>query len=109
MAVRRSVVGSVGEEIAARFLDRRGVTVVARNVRVGRDEIDLVARDGGEPVAVEVKTGVGRRSRPWESFDHAKSVRTRRAACSLSIWRVDLIAVQVHEEGAAVRWLVGVG
>lgn len=109
MASRRATVGSVGEKIAERFLERRGLTIVDRNVRVGRDEIDLLARDGHALIAVEVKTGVGRHSRPWENFDDAKSARTRRAARSLAVRRIDLIALQVREEGAVVRWLPGVG
>ncbi|MEN8113392.1 MAG: YraN family protein [Actinomycetota bacterium] len=109
MASHRSTVGDTGEEIAARFLARRGVAIIERNVRVGRDEIDLLSRDRGELVAVEVKTGVGRDSRPWENFDDLKSARIRRAARALSIHRVDLIAVQIHDDGATVRWLPAVG
>ncbi|MEN8234198.1 MAG: YraN family protein [Actinomycetota bacterium] len=105
MSSRRSTVGSAGEEIAARFLERRGVIVVDRNVRVGRDEIDLLVRDGQVLVAVEVKTGAGRDSRPWENFDDLKRARVRRAAGALGIHRVDLVAVQVHRGGATVRWL----
>lgn len=109
MSTRRMTVGSVGEEIAARFLERRGGVVADRNVRAGRDEIDLLVTVGGESVAVEVKTGVGRDSRPWENFDDVKSARTRRAARALSVRRVDLVAIQIHDEGVTVRWLPGVG
>ena len=47
--------GRGGEDEAARFLEGHGLTVVARNVRVGGGEIDLVAGDGGTVVFVEVK------------------------------------------------------
>ena len=47
--------GRGGEDEAARFLEGNGLTVVARNVRVGGGEIDLVAGDGGTVVFVEVK------------------------------------------------------
>jgi len=105
MGTRRMSVGTAGEVVAARFLERRGVVIVDRNVRVGRDEIDLIART----VAVEVKTGLGPGTRPWENFDQEKNARIRRAADRLSIRRIDLIAVELRTEGAAVRWLPGVG
>lgn len=48
--------GQLGEEEAARFLEKRKLTVVDRNVRSALGEIDLVARDGATLVFVEVKT-----------------------------------------------------
>jgi len=101
-------VGSAGEVVAAQFLERRGADVVDRNVRVGRDEIDLIVRIDDKLVAVEVKTGLGPGTRPWENFDDDKADRIRRAADSLSIRRVDLIAVEMGVDGAVVRWLPGV-
>ena len=47
--------GRAGEDEAARFLEGRGLTIVARNVRAGGGEIDLVADDGRAVVFVEVK------------------------------------------------------
>ena len=108
MPTKRMTMGAVGEAIAARFLERRGL-VVDRNVRVGRDEIDLLVRDDAELIAIEVKTRMGRASRPWEAFDDAKRTRVGTAGRSLSARRVDLVAVQLHEEGATVRWLPLVG
>ncbi len=102
-------VGAAGEAVAARFLEQRGAVIVDRNVRVGRDEIDLVARVDGHLIAVEVKTGLGAGTRPWENFDDEKNARIRRAAGVLSIRRIDLIAVELTTEGVAVRWLPGVG
>jgi putative endonuclease len=51
---RRSV-GQAAEAAAADFLTRAGLTVVARNVRLPEGEIDLVCREGGVLVFVEVK------------------------------------------------------
>jgi putative endonuclease len=48
--------GRRGEEIAARFLADKGLTVLDRNWRGGAGEIDIVARDGESMVFVEVKT-----------------------------------------------------
>ena len=47
--------GRAGEDEAARYLEERGLSIVARNVRAGGGEIDLVASDEGRVVFVEVK------------------------------------------------------
>lgn len=52
----RHVFGRLGEDAAAEFLRRRGMEVLARNVRTAFGEIDLVAMDGDVVVFVEVKS-----------------------------------------------------
>ena len=52
---RAQAAGGAAEEIAERFLGRRGLEVVARNYRTRMGEIDLVARDGATLVFVEVR------------------------------------------------------
>lgn len=47
--------GRAGEDEAARFLEGKGLSIVARNVRAGGGELDLVAADGRRVVFVEVK------------------------------------------------------
>ena len=47
--------GARGESLAAAHLAALGYRVVARNVRTAQGEIDLLARDGSDWVAVEVK------------------------------------------------------
>lgn len=55
--------GRLGEGVAARFLRRRGLSILARNVRAGRGEVDLIAREGNTLVFVEVKSrSVGSRA-----------------------------------------------
>jgi putative endonuclease len=51
-------VGRRGEDIAQRFLQRAGMTIVARNYRMesGAGEIDLIGWDGDRLVFIEVKT-----------------------------------------------------
>jgi putative endonuclease len=51
----RQTLGRAAEDAAARFLDRAGLAVVERNVRFPEGEIDLVCRDDGAVVFVEVK------------------------------------------------------
>jgi putative endonuclease len=50
--------GRIGEDLAHRYLRRRGYTVIARNYRTrsGSGEIDIVAWNGPTLVFIEVKT-----------------------------------------------------
>ncbi len=49
--------GKWGEEIAAQFLQKRGMVILERNYRAQRGEIDLIIQDGNTVAFVEVKTG----------------------------------------------------
>jgi putative endonuclease len=51
----RQTLGRAAEEAAARFLQQAGLAVIERNVRFAEGEIDLVCRDDGVVVFVEVK------------------------------------------------------
>jgi len=83
MSDDRRALGAEGELRAAAHLARRGYRIVARNVRAGGVEIDLVAARPGLVVFVEVKT---RRSRAYgsaeEAVDHRKRERLVRGAAA---------------------------
>jgi len=49
-------VGDRGEAAAAEWYRERGYEVVGTNVRVGRNELDLICRTDAETVIIEVKT-----------------------------------------------------
>jgi putative endonuclease len=51
----RQRAGDAAEDLAARFLEARGLAIVDRNWRCRAGEIDLVARDGATLVFVEVR------------------------------------------------------
>ena len=104
--------GDAAEALVADRLADAGWTVLARNVHVGRHEIDLVAVDPGPPAAlviVEVRWRAGRDfGLPEETVDHRKRVRragrgvrparTRHAAGWVAVPRLplrfDLVAVE---------------
>ncbi len=79
--------GDAAEALVASRLVEAGWTVLARNVHVGRHELDLVAVDPGPPAAlviVEVRWRAGREfGLPEETVDHRKRVRVRAAAYGL--------------------------
>jgi putative endonuclease len=51
------MLGDRGEAIAVDWYRRNGYDIIATNVRVGRNELDLICRTDDEIVFVEVKTG----------------------------------------------------
>ncbi len=73
--------GDYGERLACRYLTDIGFTIVERNWRCARGEIDIVAVDGSCLVVCEVKT---RRSEafgaPFEAVTPTKAKRLRRLA-----------------------------
>ena len=117
MDLRRSV-GKRGEEEAARFLDKRGLTILDRNVRSRLGEIDLVARDGKTLVFVEVRTQREREGDPPEaSVREGKQRRLGRLAQHYLKWkrlgevscRFDVVAVTLdgQDRVTALRHLPG--
>ena len=77
--------GRAGEARAAAFLKKeKGMRVLARNWRQGRDEVDLVCEDRGVLVFVEVKG-------PGDSIRDAQrwwAGRLRRCGIVSEVWRV---------------------
>ncbi len=79
--------GDFAESLVASHLEAIGWTVLARNVHVGRHELDLVAIDPGPPAAlvvVEVRWRAGRSfGLAEETVDHRKRTRVRAGAYGL--------------------------
>ena len=81
MTVGRQKLGAHGERLAARWYERHGYEVVARNWRCKDGELDLVVRSGATLVFAEVKTRSSDRfGIPAEAVTPAKQARIRRLA-----------------------------
>ncbi|KAA9331457.1 YraN family protein [Hymenobacter busanensis] len=90
-----ATLGAAGEQAAADYLTASGYTVVARNYRAGRAEIDLIAQQENERlVFVEVKVRSDLRfGFPEQSVTPAQQQRVRRAAEQYLLatnWRADI-------------------
>ena len=115
----KDVLGAHGEEIATRELLGLGFSVLARNWRpaagkgLPRGEIDIIARDRGELVIVEVKT---RSTMAFggaiEAVTRAKLARLRRLAAAwlatqerhsdfaaIDGVRIDVICIDIGRDG----------
>jgi putative endonuclease len=106
--------GARGEDLAHRFLQKLGYTVVARNWRAedGSGELDLVAWDGASLVVVEVKSRASTDfGLPEEAVDAAKRthlIRTaaryaREADIPLNWLRFDIVSVLLTDKPAIVH------
>jgi Holliday junction resolvase-like predicted endonuclease len=86
---------------------------VARNVGVGRGEIDLIAQFGHTVAAVEVKTIIPKApgDDPLDHFTSAKARQVRKLAGDLDppVRRVDVVGIAVGPAGVEVRWLPHAG
>jgi putative endonuclease len=114
--VNRQQVGSRGETIARRFLQRRGFRVIDRNWRTRSGEIDLVCRDRDTLVFVEVKARSGIDfGQPYEAVGTQKQARLRRlaeeyiAGHALGEFpvRFDVLSVRLDSEPGAVEHIEG--
>ena len=73
--------GRYGEQLACRYLSDTGFTILDRNWRCARGEIDIVARDASALVVCEVKTRSGAQfGAPFEAVTRQKLRRLRRLA-----------------------------
>ena len=113
--------GDAAETLVLARLVEAGWTVLARNVHVGRHELDVVAVDPGPPPALVIVEVRWRRSRGFglaeETVDHRKRTRVRQAAYGLldrgtlpdggSIphlpLRFDLVVVEPGDRGGEPR------
>lgn len=79
----RAALGVQGEALVATHLEQQGFAIVARNVRAGRSELDLLALRDRLLVICEVRTRASRAQLdPIETIDRAKRERVRRAAAT---------------------------
>jgi putative endonuclease len=88
--------------LVAGYLERLGFTIVERNVRVGRLELDIIARRRNLAVFCEVRArSHDRLMSPAHSIDAGKVKRVRQAAAQW-LRSAGLGAVEVRFDAAAV-------
>ena len=74
--------GKIGEDLACRELERRGYAILARRYRRRGGELDIIARDGGTVVFVEVKA---RDSREFGDGSEAVTRLKRRRMVAIAL------------------------
>jgi putative endonuclease len=113
VAKARIELAQAAEAAVAAFLEQRGFAIVARNLRLSRLELDVVARQDALIVVVEVRTrGAGAWTTAFGSIDSAKRRRIRRAGerlwqrrykndASVERMRFDAASVTFDDSGEA--------
>ena len=101
--------GKWGEDLAARHLEAMGYEVLEHNWRYKRAEVDLICRENGVLVFVEVKVradlGFGR---PEEMVDHRKKTLLTEAAMAYMRhigydWEIRFDIVAIHGTPDAIH------
>jgi putative endonuclease len=107
--VRREL-GQRAETAVARYLEEAGFSIEARNLRLGRLELDVVARRAELIVVVEVRTrGNGAWTTGFGSLTYLKRERIRRAGQRLwrQRYRNDPSAERLRFDAASVTFNAG--
>ncbi len=111
--ISRVARGNAAEEQACRYLEAKGLTLVTRNFRCRGGELDLIMRDRGQLVFVEVRSRRhARYGTPAESVTRTKQQRLLRAAAfylqrqRLDLpCRFDVVAILQPEGEPQVEWI----
>lgn len=82
MSLTRQLLGKEAEAAAERLLRQKGYRILDRNVRIGRGELDIVARVGETVIFVEVKA---RRTDRYGGVAHAVTARKERQLIQLAV------------------------
>ena len=110
--MKRKELGDIGEELAKKFLKKKGYRIRETNFRCREGEIDIIAEKKDYLVFVEVRTktssGFGS---PEESVTSAKKDKLITSALTYmsshknlpSSWRIDFVGVELGENGKATR------
>lgn len=70
---KRHILGTKGEDIAVKYLEKIGCQILIRNFRSYYGEIDIIVKDKNEYVFVEVKTRASDKfGKPVEAVDNTK-------------------------------------
>ena len=109
--MNRKVLGELGEQIASVFLQVKGFTIVAKNYRYARREIDLIARRENVLAAVEVKLRRGNRfGEAVEAVDSRKIARLHIALEGFTRTfpepvdpRIDLVVIDLSSDSYEMR------
>lgn len=109
MKTERRKLGDKGEAIAAKFLIEKGFELIDHNVHAPGGELDLIMKENGKWVFVEVKTrrchfygtaaeSVDTRkiSRMLAAIEHYFLVRNKLS--DIPLFRIDVVAVEVRGE-----------
>lgn len=103
--------GKLGEEIAGRYLEKKGYKIIEQNYKTKYGEIDLVLKKGNELVFAEVRTKKGENfGTPEETIDKKKLRKLWGNAKAYAAWkkwpgpyRVDAVCLVLKYDNTVER------
>lgn len=106
-----SLLGSKGEDIAAKFLKDKGYKILSKNFKTSIGEIDIIAEDKGALVFVEVKTRNNTSyGHPFEAVNYRKKEKLKKVAlCYLKNCkkvmpaRFDVLSIEMDGDKAKIE------
>ncbi len=105
-------VGQFGEELAQKYLERKGHRIIDANVKTSYKEIDIIARRGRMLVFVEVKTRTsGRMGLAEENIGRRKINNLKKAMNHYlrdhphdeNLVQLDFVAIDIDKEDKKAR------
>jgi putative endonuclease len=108
MRTQKQALGAWGEEIAVRFLEQNGYTILGRNMHFSHFELDIVASKDSAVIFIEVKTRSSNRfGFPEDAVTPRKITRMVMAAESYleqhpespDTWQFDILAITRMTDG----------
>jgi putative endonuclease len=103
----RQSLGHKGEAIAAAYLEKKGYTILDRNLRTPYGEIDLIAGHAEAIIFIEVKTRASKSLGPPEISITPRKTEHMRSAAEYYIqqhpelindWRIDVLTIQLYKD-----------
>jgi putative endonuclease len=116
MSLKKSInpLGPEGEDIAVRYLQGKGLTIVQRNYKTPMGEADIIAEDQGTIVFIEVKTRSNEKfGEPFEAVNTRKRGKLKKIALyyqkklgSERRIRFDVISIKRKDEGHLIEHIM---
>lgn len=110
--MNRQETGKLGEQLAQKFLKKKGYRIRETGFNCSRGEIDIVARKKDYLVFVEVRARTSQEfGTPEESITQAKKENLIATALTYinshedlpSLWRIDVVAIELNDKGKTER------
>ena len=110
--MKRKELGDIGEELARKFLKKKGYRIHETNFRCREGEIDIIAEQKDYLVFIEVRTKTSTSfGSPEESVTFAKKEKLIASALAYmgshkdlpDNWRIDFVGIELDPKGKTTR------
>jgi len=106
MKTLKKIIGDFGEDLAVKYLAQKGYRILDRNVKIGYQEIDIVARFDQKIVFIEVKTKTSNAFGCADEAITSRQIKNLKKALSIYLYKhrysqnnigLDLFAIDIDK------------